>query len=96
MSNKNTPAINDTDTIEVREASEALNELSIEAAKIDAPEKFCDNYDEIVKILNNAIKYADRVPFPVVVKAVIALKALREILAIIHSGFCPVKNKGGI
>ncbi|MGQ8704372.1 hypothetical protein ACUTSW_00020 [Serratia sp. TSA_198.1] len=91
MSNDNKPKINDIDSVVIYEASDAMNDLSIEATKIDTPEKFCENYDDIVKILNKAIIFSEKVPFPVVVKTVIALKALREVLVIIHSGFCPVK-----
>ncbi|HBW9724285.1 TPA: hypothetical protein MFX25_01075 [Klebsiella pneumoniae] len=92
MPNDKKQNINDIDSVVINQASDAMNDLSVEVTKINTPEKFCENYDDIVKILNKAIEYSEKVPFPVVVKTVIALKALREVLAIIHSGFCPVKG----
>lgn len=94
MSNDKKLKINDTDSVVIYEASDAINDLSIETNKIDAPEKFCENYDDIVKVLNKAIECLDKVHLPVVVKTVLALIAIRELLAKIHSGFCPVKSQG--
>ncbi|HEB0854419.1 TPA: hypothetical protein ACNUZQ_000687 [Citrobacter braakii] len=95
MSNNITQINYDANSIETKQASDALDELSVEIQKINLPEEFCKKFDVVLKLLDNSIKLLEvfykKVPISVIKKTITTLNDIKNLLAILNTGFCPTQ-----
>ncbi|GEM_PF-3841996 len=96
MSNNITQISYDANSVETKQASDALDELSMEIKKISLPEEFCQKFDVVINLLDKVINtletFHKKFPISIVKKTITTLEDVKSLMVILNTGFCPTKS----